>query len=97
MRKQSKMHLRSRSIETETAATTFPIPARTETQPKGLFARDRFKPTHLNTGAAESHTEPVEMPHHANTASTSTGQPNIGGSKRPDTSAGSDSSKTQPH
>jgi hypothetical protein len=97
MRKQSKIHLRSRSIETETAATTFPPPARTETQPKGLFARDRFRPTHLNTGAAESHTEPVDMPHRADTASAGTGQSNAGGSNRPDASAASGGSKTWPH
>jgi hypothetical protein len=74
VRKQSTMHRRSRSLETETAATNFPAPARTETQPKGLHTRDRFKPTHLNAGAAESNTQPVEMPHRADKASASPSQ-----------------------
>jgi hypothetical protein len=82
MRKQSTMHRPTRSIETETAATTFPAPARTETQPKGLYARDRAKPTHLNTGAAESHTQPVEMPHRADTTSSSKGHSNVGRDER---------------
>lgn len=89
MRKQSTMHRSSRSPEIETPTTTFPAPVRTETQPKGLHARDRARPTHLDTGAAESHTQPVDMPRHTDTASTSSDQS--------DASAGPGGSRTRPH
>lgn len=74
MKKQSTAHRKNQPIQPETSAATFLGSVRTNPQPKGLFAHDRGKPTHLDAGAAESHTQPVEMPHRADTASANKGQ-----------------------
>jgi hypothetical protein len=112
MKKQSSMHRSNPSIQPETTAATFLGSARQESYPKGLHAGDRGKPTHLDAGAAESHTRPVEMPHRADTASASAGrtntgtntgaatgssrQTNMGAGSRPGAASGPGSSRTGP-
>jgi hypothetical protein len=60
MKKQATVHRSSRIPESETATSTFPNPAMTDSQPKGVFDHDQMRPTHINKGAAESHTKPVD-------------------------------------
>lgn len=78
MKKQSTVHRKNLPIQPETSAATFLGSTTSNPQPKGLFAHDRGKPTHLDTGAAESHTKPVEMPHHRDTSSANKGQSSAG-------------------
>lgn len=112
MKKQSSMDRSNRSIQPETTAATFLGSATQESYPKGLHAGDRGKPTHLDAGAAESHTRPVEMPHRvdatpANAGRTNTGtntasgtgssrRTNMGAGSRPGTAGGPGSSRTGP-
>lgn len=96
MKKQSTVHRKNQPIQPETSAATFLGSATTNPQPKGLFAHDRGKPTHLDTGAAESHTKPVEMPHRADTSSSNKGQSSEGKVNEGQT-AGSGGSGTMQH
>lgn len=107
MKKQSTVHRKNQPIQPETSAATFLGSARSSPQPKGLFDHDRGKPTHLDAGAAESQTRPVEMPHRSDRASARTGQSSTGSINQPSsgrtnsdatsrsgTSSGSGSSRT---
>ena len=60
MRKQSSVHTGNRVRESETASATGPQ-TMTGSQPKGVFDHDKMRPTHINSGAAESGTKPVDM------------------------------------
>jgi len=93
MKKQSTVHRKNQPLQPETSAATFLGSAKWNPQPKGLFAHDRGKPTHLDTGAAESHTQPVEMPHRGDTASAKSGAGRTNGSQ----TAGSGGSRTRQH
>jgi hypothetical protein len=96
MKKQSTVHRKNQPIQPETSSATFLGSVGSNPQPKGLFAHDRGKPTHLDAGAAESHTKPVEMPHHADTASANKGQSNAGRTNESQT-AGSGGPGTRQH
>lgn len=61
MKKQSSVHTGNRVRESETATATFPSQTMTGSQPKGVFDHDRMRPTHINSGAAESGTKPVDV------------------------------------
>lgn len=69
MKKQSSGHREDR--QDVLTVTPFPGNSRTGTKPHGVHAGGRSKPTQLSTGAAESKTQPVQLPAH--TAGSSAG------------------------
>lgn len=60
MKKQSSGHREDR--QDVLTVTPFPGNSRTGTKPHGVHAGGRSKPTELNAGAAESKTQPVQLP-----------------------------------
>ena len=62
MKKQSKGHREDR--QDVLTVTPFPGNSRTGTKPHGVHAGGSAKPTQLSTGAAESKTQPVQLPGH---------------------------------
>lgn len=72
MKKQSHGHREDR--QDVSTVTPFPGQSLVGSKPRGVHTREIAKPTHLNTGAAESHTKPVEVPgkHSTNGAGCST-------------------------
>lgn len=60
MKKQSRGHRVDR--QDVSMVTPFPGQSLVGSKPRGLHTGDRGKPTHLNAGAAEPRTRPVEMP-----------------------------------
>jgi hypothetical protein len=59
MRKQSSVH--NGNSSSGGPITSIPAPTISNSQPKGVFDHDKMRPTHLNSGAAESGTKPVDV------------------------------------
>lgn len=59
MKKLSSIHRSNRVRETETPTTQFPVQTPIAPQPKGLH--NRSQAAHLDAGAAEPRTKPVNM------------------------------------
>jgi hypothetical protein len=72
MKKQSRGHPEDRQdVQT---VTPFPGNSRTGSHPKGVHTGESAKPTQLDTGAAESGAQPVEL-HERPNRSTASGAP----------------------
>jgi hypothetical protein len=69
MKKQSKGHPEDR--QDVQSVTPFPGNSRTGSHPKGVHTGESAKPTQLDTGAAESRTQPVGVPGGSNRSTAS--------------------------
>lgn len=69
MKKQSSGHRVDR--QDVSMVTPFPGQSLTGSKPQGVHTRERAKPTQLNAGAAESRTQPVELPNRGSRTTSS--------------------------